>query len=281
MNQTDDYRRCAALIRAADGLLIAAGAGMGVDSGLPDFRGGQGFWRAYPALARVGMDFAGIADPDSFRHQPALAWGFYGHRLKLYRHTVPHDGFRLLQDIATRLEHGAFVFTSNVDGHFQKAGFTADRIHECHGSIHYLQCLDGCMNEYWPAEEFEPDIDEERCEITSALPRCPYCEGIARPNVLLFGDWGWISDRSDAQYARLKQWLAKAERPVVIEIGAGTSIPTVRLFGERLHRPLIRINTTEPQVPGRNDIGLAAGGLTGLRGIHAALLKDGFLPSSP
>ena len=38
-----DYRRCAELIRAADGLLITAGAGIGVDSGLPDFRGPQGF----------------------------------------------------------------------------------------------------------------------------------------------------------------------------------------------------------------------------------------------
>ena len=45
-----DYRRCAELIGQADGLLITAGAGMGIDSGLPDFRGPGGFWRVYPAL---------------------------------------------------------------------------------------------------------------------------------------------------------------------------------------------------------------------------------------
>jgi NAD-dependent SIR2 family protein deacetylase len=38
-------------LRDADGLLVTAGAGMGVDSGLPDFRGNEGLWRAYPALA--------------------------------------------------------------------------------------------------------------------------------------------------------------------------------------------------------------------------------------
>ena len=45
----------AALLRSADGLLIGAGAGMGVDSGLPDFRGDHGFWRAYPPLAAAGI----------------------------------------------------------------------------------------------------------------------------------------------------------------------------------------------------------------------------------
>ena len=41
----------AELIEQADAIVIAAGAGMGVDSGLPDFRGNEGFWKAYPALA--------------------------------------------------------------------------------------------------------------------------------------------------------------------------------------------------------------------------------------
>ncbi len=44
-------------LRDADGLLITAGAGMGVDSGLPDFRGAEGFWRAYPALQAEGVCF--------------------------------------------------------------------------------------------------------------------------------------------------------------------------------------------------------------------------------
>lgn len=44
-------------IRGAEALVIAAGAGMGVDSGLPDFRGNQGFWRAYPPYASLGLSF--------------------------------------------------------------------------------------------------------------------------------------------------------------------------------------------------------------------------------
>jgi NAD-dependent SIR2 family protein deacetylase len=50
-------QRAAQLIHEADGVIIAAGAGMGVDSGLPDFRGNEGFWKAYPALAAARIDF--------------------------------------------------------------------------------------------------------------------------------------------------------------------------------------------------------------------------------
>ena len=44
----DAVQRAASAIRGAKAILIGAGAGMGVDSGLPDFRGNQGFWNAYP-----------------------------------------------------------------------------------------------------------------------------------------------------------------------------------------------------------------------------------------
>lgn len=83
--------QCAWAIASADALLVTAGAGMGVDSGLPDFRGNAGFWKAYPALAHSGTSFTEIANPSAFRADPARAWGFYGHRLRLYRETVPHE----------------------------------------------------------------------------------------------------------------------------------------------------------------------------------------------
>src|SRR3712207_5697228 len=84
-----DLAHAAQLLDEADALLVCAGAGMGVDSGLPDFRGTHGFWKAYPALARAGIAFHEIANPASFETDPSLAWGFYGHRLALYRATVP------------------------------------------------------------------------------------------------------------------------------------------------------------------------------------------------
>lgn len=74
---TDSIVQAARLIASADALHITAGAGMGVDSGLPDFRGSKGFWEAYPALARAGIEFRSIANPAAFKDNPRLAWGFY------------------------------------------------------------------------------------------------------------------------------------------------------------------------------------------------------------
>ena len=88
-----NIRRAAELIAQADALLITAGAGMSVDSGLPDFRGGQGFWRAYPPLEKLQISFEDMAQPHWFDSQPEMAWAFYGHRQRLYRETKPHGGY--------------------------------------------------------------------------------------------------------------------------------------------------------------------------------------------
>jgi NAD-dependent SIR2 family protein deacetylase len=73
--------KAAKILKNADALLISAGAGIGVDSGLPDFRGNQGFWKAYPPIAKLGKSFVEIANPHWFHRDPKLAWAFYGHRL--------------------------------------------------------------------------------------------------------------------------------------------------------------------------------------------------------
>jgi NAD-dependent SIR2 family protein deacetylase len=257
-------REAAELISQADGLLITAGAGMGIDSGLPDFRGDHGFWKAYPALGNLGMRFFEVANPKAFKSMPEVAWGFYGHRMKLYRETIPHAGFAMLLKIADSMPKGAFVFTSNVDGHFQKAGFASDHVAECHGSIHHFQCLDGCGQSIWPAEGFKPVVDTAKCVLLSDCPTCPACGGLARPNIMMFGDWDWDETRSNQQRSRLDAWLARLERPVVIEIGAGTAIPTVRWFGEELGCPLIRINPTESAVGLHRDIAIPLGALNGI-----------------
>ena len=149
----------ASWLRDADGLLLGAGAGMGVDSGLPDFRGTAGFWRAYPPIAALGLAFEEVATPALFDSDPLLAWGFYGHRLALYRSIRPHAGFTVLQRLGAGLPEGLFIYTSNVDGQFQRAGVPNDRVVEVHGSIHRLQCTRPCREDTWSADGLEVHID--------------------------------------------------------------------------------------------------------------------------
>ena len=169
--------RAARAIATADALLIGAGAGMGVDSGLPDFRGKEGFWRAYPPYQRLGLDFVSLANPRWFAEDATLAWGFYGHRMGLYRRTTPHEGFAILRRWASRMSRGAFVFTSNVDGQFQRAGFAPERIVEVHGSFDGMQCTRDCGIGVFPGESFEVEIDPREHEGDSSVTGVPALRG--------------------------------------------------------------------------------------------------------
>jgi|TARA_B100001079_G_scaffold262956_1_gene265625 NAD-dependent SIR2 family protein deacetylase len=268
--------QAAQALYGANGLYIGAGAGMGVDSGLPDFRGKEGFWNAYPPVAQLGLSFSEMANPRWFDTDPEFAWGFYGHRLNLYRATKPHEGFDILRRWGEAMPGGAFVFTSNVDGHFQKAGFDVRQINEHHGSVNHLQCVENCGQEVWPAINSKVVVDESTLRAALPLPSCPACGQLARPNILMFGDWCWDSSRSGKQKIRHDKWLQQQEdeKIVLIEIGAGMGIPSVRYQCESLlvdkRGTLIRINIRDSEAPVGN-ISLPMGGLEALRQIDVII----------
>lgn len=237
-------------VNNAQAILITAGAGIGVDSGLPDFRGNKGLWQAYPTLGKASLNFSDIANQEQFKVNPKLAWGFYGHRLRLYRDINPHQGFTNLRKFAQNLNN-YFIITSNVDGQFQKAQFPDNKIYEVHGSIHNLQCTIPCCAEIWSSENLQVNINSintENCLWLDELPKCKYCNALARPNILMFNDFAWINQHSEIQANTLYNWysrLPKNCQVVGIEIGAGTAIPTIRHFGESMCHTLIRINPRE------------------------------------
>jgi NAD-dependent SIR2 family protein deacetylase len=274
MSTSSAASAAAQALRSARALIITAGAGMGVDSGLPDFRGDQGFWKAYPPYELLGVSFVDAANPRGFEHDPAFGWGFYGHRLGLYRETVPHAGFGILLRWIRELRLDHWVVTSNVDGQFQKAGFPPDRVKEIHGSIHHLQCTGPCTGEIWPnTAEVPVDLETMRAE---QVPVCLRCGAVARPNILMFGDGAWVPARTNGQGRAFDRWTASLgdARVVVVEMGAGTAIPSIRFATEHLGaRPgavAIRINPREPEVR-QPHLSLPVGALEGLQAIDAEL----------
>lgn len=289
----DKLLLAAEAISNADAIYITAGAGMGVDSGLPDFRGNEGFWNAYPPMKKLGLSFIDCANPEWFFHDPEFAWGFYGHRLQLYRDTVPHEGFSILKKWSDQKKLGGFVFTSNVDGQFQKSGFSEDQVYECHGSIHFLQCAQSCSKSekyhdrgIQPADQYTPKIDMETFKMdTSDLPSCPVpgcTSSISRPNILMFGDWYWNHARSSKQDKNKEAWFQKVQKNkanlVTIELGAGKAVPTVRMESEntayRRHGTLVRVNKRESEINSfrvKRGISIAEGALASLEAIDALM----------
>ena len=179
-----------------------------------------------------------VSNPSWFLRDPAFARGFMGARLKAFDNAVPHAGFPILKKWAERQKLGYTIFTSNINNFFQRAGFSSDNIQETHGNAYFLQCVDNhkCIGDIWPLGDYRPTLTADlRAE--GDLPQCKHCGGLARPNILMFGDWGWLSDRSDAQKENFERQYeavdqASDKKIVVMEIGAGLDVPTVRRFSE-------------------------------------------------
>lgn len=254
------------IINEADVIIITAGSGMGADSGLPTFRGNEGFWKAYPKLGNKKISFAQIASQDALYDEPKLAWALYSHMYNIFTQTKPHKGFKkLLKLCQTKKDY--FVVTSNIDLHFQKAGFDKDKVYEIHGRINKFQCIE--CGELWEVpKKTKFKVDPLLMELDEP-PHCPSCGCLARPNILLFNDYGFDKEETHQQAKRFNDFMHQYDKGqhtiAIIEIGAGKGIPTIRLMGEFIQKKvkgasLIRINPLDFEGP-ENTISIRTGAL--------------------
>jgi len=214
------------LLKSADCILVGAGSGMSADSGLQVFRGSQGLYSGTE-------DIEEIINPVWFKRNIDEAWKYYENRINLYRNTDPHQGYSALKAICEMSPLGYFIYTSNVDSHFKKAGFAADRIYEIHGNVECYQCLKPCNKSFF---QHETGLFE--------VPRCPCCDGAARPNVLMFNDDQWVSKYTWPQLNRYQAWqrTIHQKKIIKIEIGVGYEITSIRDECKVFPGKLIRIN---------------------------------------
>lgn len=241
MNTQQHIEKITNAIRNADGIVILAGAGMGVDAGIPDFRGNSGLWTAEKE------NFIKFATADSFFIRPLEAWNFYITRLINYSKLEPHRGYHDLR----KLDKDMFVVTSNVDGHFERSGWDVDRLYEIHGNLKWIQCSRHCCDDMQPMPQFSAALSS-----LDDAPNCPHCGAISRPVVMMFEDAWFVATHAIEQSRRYMKWAENKRNIVGIEIGAGTAVPSIRMFGEQQTSALIRINPHDHQIYRRTDVAI-------------------------
>ena len=121
-------------LQRARTVTVLTGAGISAESGVPTFRGPGGLWR--------GWDPTQLATPEAFARDPELVWEWYDWRRELVSRCEPNAGHRALVILERRIP-GFLLVTQNVDGLHARAGNSADRIIEFHGSLWRLRCT-GC-----------------------------------------------------------------------------------------------------------------------------------------
>ncbi|KAL6053495.1 NAD-dependent deacetylase [Balamuthia mandrillaris] len=249
-------------IREADYVLVAAGAGMSFDSGIDDILP-EGFARVFPSMAARGYKTMLQAIGVDFEGDPLLAWGYYAQRMKWYRETPPHEGYHKLFNIC-KAKEDYFVFTSNVDGMFERSGFDENKFYLRQGTYKYLQCYKPCSDNIWLSEEAlkeaEAAVDPDTLLLPdiSKVPKCPKCGGVAYHNANA-GD-NWVSGPYKKQGKKFLEWvqwtLAQPgeKRLVAIELGCGERLPFIRhpleqTLAAHPRATLVRLNPSEPAIP--------------------------------
>jgi len=259
----------------ADYLIIAAGAGFSQDSGL--------------------LVYKDIADVEQYRKEnltyPALCsprwlengntstfYGFHGSCYNAYKNTIPHQGYTVIKKWKETifdpklkatftddkniddLKINFHIYTSNVDGHFEKSGFKQEEINPIHGDYIHWQCERSTCSQpiIRPPDSFRFDIHPTllkaidgpienataecvKIGFNNNHPKCPTCGRYLRPNILMFGDNNWKTRGEGASYMRESncysfcrgvernlQLKDSSKQLVILEMGCGTRIPSIR-----------------------------------------------------
>jgi len=185
-------------------IMVITGAGISADSGIPIFRGKEGYWRK--------LDPMELATPEAFRDNPQLVWEWYLYRRKIVSEARPNAG----HDVIATLSHTAREFllvTQNVDDLHERAGVREDRRVKVHGDLF----LNRCFN----ANCAEPNRD---AVLEGTPPKCPKCSSLLRPGVVWFGE---ALDRMTTQ--RVEEFLSDGPCDLVLIIG------TTAQFGYIVH----------------------------------------------
>jgi NAD-dependent deacetylase len=164
-----DVRRLARLVRERQPCVVLTGAGISTESGIPDFRSPTGIWAKY--------DPAEYATISAFRLEPGKVWRFYARRLEALTRAEPNAGHLALAELERRGLVRAVV-TQNIDTLHDRAG--SREVVEVHGSIREAECL-SCGERVQLARVVE--LLRE-----NPSPRCPRCDEIVKPGVVMFGE---------------------------------------------------------------------------------------------
>jgi NAD-dependent deacetylase len=187
-------------------VLVITGSGISADSGIPTFRGPDGYWLEHRPQE--------LATRKAFEADPAAIWKWYSYRREKIRDTKPNAAHDALVKLAPRCKE-ILVLTQNVDDLHERArfngeGLSKDQVVHIHGQIFVTQCS-SCNHKYYNsgADEF--------------VPRCSKCGALVRPGVV------WFDEELDPhEESRVNRFLRRGPCDLVLLIGTTATFDYIR-----------------------------------------------------
>ena len=228
-------------------VLVLTGAGVSAESGIPTFRGKDGYWR--------NLDPAKLATPEAFARDPQLVWDWYRERRQRIRNAQPNAAHEAIARLAQRTDDFLLV-TQNVDDLHARAGVAQEKMVQIHGDIFATRCSrcdfsnGGREGSPEPPGTYVVEPTNGRLRSIAAtsmqqkkIPRCPGCEAFLRPGVVWFGE-----QLPQSKLQRVEDFLDGGACDVVIVAGTTATFGYIidwALRGSRYNGELIEVNPEE------------------------------------
>jgi len=227
-------------------VLVITGAGVSAESGIPTFRGKDGYWR--------NLDPAKLATPEAFARDPELVWEWYRERRQRICNAQPNAAHAAIAKLARHADEFLLV-TQNVDDLHARAGLPKEKMVQIHGDIFVTRCSRCSFSDAGRGGSPEPPTDRavlQRGRLRSIaptsendvdLPRCPECSALMRPGVVWFGEqlpWNELQ--------RVENYLDRGACDLVIVAGTTATFGYIidwALQARAPHGVLIEVNPEE------------------------------------
>lgn len=177
---------------------VITGAGVSSESGIPTFRGKDGYWNNYNP--------ADLATPEAFQQDPKLVHEWYTMRRKICKKAKPNTAHFAIVKLE-KISSDFLLITQNVDGLHLRAG--NQKLIEIHGNIFRSRCT---KCHYKLDSNIDPGIEH--------ILECPECGSFIRPDIVWFGE-GY----SNQIIQRAASFLKNIALLIVAGTSASVSIP--------------------------------------------------------
>ncbi len=214
-------------IKQAKRIVFVTGAGMSQESGIPTFRGKEGYWRNYDP-----MKLATIA---AFYQDPVLVWEWYNERRRNILAAQPNSGHWAIAELEKFVE--VVILTQNIDGLHQRSG--SSNVLELHGSIIKIKCT---------VCSFKDTVQEN---FKTSPPLCE-CGGMLRPDVVWFGE-----SLDQEIWNRAINYASETELMIIVGtslvVSPANSLP---MYTKQNDGILVEINPNKTENVGKMDLAI-------------------------
>lgn len=214
--------RCAVTEALETGELVTVltGAGVSAESGIPTFRGSEGYW----TVGSRNYQPSEIATKAMLNQNQEEVWKWFLFRRGVCADALPNPGHLAISEMEGLLGDRFLLITQNVDGIHLRAGNTLERTYQVHGNLNYMRCCKECSPTVYPIPEGMPK--KSRGEDLSIaewdMLKCPKCGSMTRPHVLL---WDEYYDEEHYRFQSSLNSAGKTSLLIVIGTTGSTNLP--------------------------------------------------------